>query len=518
MAGLLQRATADDPDRTLFIWEGVEYTLAQVAHRVHVLARNLQAKGVGRGTRVALFMEISPEYLFSWFAIAQLGAVEVPINTAYRGELLHYQLDKARATLLVADEGPLSTAVQAVVDRLPRLGEVLVFPGSYSPLLANDLDVDSLSVVGPAPSDVSCVLYTSGTTGPSKGVLLTHHHQVSFGHFFANIAGVGPEDVILNYSPFFHISGKFITLACLLTGARMVLRRRLSIERFWSEAREYGITTFVAIGGVCHMLHGRTPRDDDADNPIRVVYAVPAPAEIYEDFERRFDLKIVEAYGSTESNLVVNSSLHESTPGPCGRANRVFDVTVVDPDDEAVPAGQAGEIVIGCADPLLLSAGYDNLPEVTEKAWRGGRFHTGDRAYIDDTGALWFSDRIKDSIRRRGENISSYEVERMVNAHPAVTESAAIGAPSELGEEEVRVAVVLREGAHADPEELFLYYAESMPYHMVPRYIDILDSLPRTPTDKIEKYKLRTAPIGPATWDAAHAGWRATRTGPVRTS
>jgi carnitine-CoA ligase len=245
---------------------------------------------------------------------------------------------------------------------------------------------------------------------------------------------------------------------------------------------------------------------------------VPAPAEIYHDFEARFGLKLVEAYGSTETNLIVNSSLSESLPGSCGRPNPVFDVRVVDESGGDVPDGAAGEVVVGCSDPLLLSLGYDGLPEATAAAWRGGCFHTGDRAVRDASGALWFKDRTKDAIRRRGENISSYEVERLVNGHPAVAESAAVGAPSELGEEEVRVVVVLRDGAAASPEDLYLHYAASMPYHMVPRFIDIVAELPRTPTDKVEKYKLRSAGVGETTWDATAAGWRMTRDGPVRTT
>ncbi|WP_051791038.1 AMP-binding protein [Amycolatopsis jejuensis] len=514
LGGLLERAAAATPDRVLFTWEREERTLAEVNRQVDILAARLRARGVGRGTRVALFMQTSPEYLYGWFALAKLGAVEVPINTAYRGELLHFQLEKAKVSLAVADAGVLNEAIEAVGDQLPLLTEVLGNPGTYSELLSGEVPQP---IEPPAPGDIACVLYTSGTTGPSKGVLLTHHHVASFGHLFAEITGLRADDVLLNYSPFFHISGKFATLGCLLTGARMVLRSRLSISRFWDDARESGITAFVAIGGVCHMLNGKPPRPDDADNPVRVVYAVPAPAEIYHEFEKRFGLKIVEAYGSTESNLLVNSSLHESVPGACGRPNPIFEVQVVDPDDVPVPDGEPGEVVVRCADPLLLSAGYDGLPDATELAWRNGWFHTGDRAMRDESGALWFKDRLKDSIRRRGENISSYEVERLANGHPEVAESAAVGAPSELGEDEVRVVVVLREGATTGPEELFRHYARTMPYHMVPRYIDIVDVLPRTPTDKVEKYKLRAEWPGAHTWDAAAAGWRMTRTGPVRT-
>lgn len=519
VSGVLERAARQRPGDVFFVHGDVEHSVAQVQRQVDLLAEGLRARGVGVGTRVGLLMTTSPEYLYGWFALAKLGAVEVPINTAYRGELLAHQLSGAAVSVVVADRGPLLDAVEAVRADVPTLTEVLDFPGAYSELLERTSTADQAPALAdrPVPSDAACVLYTSGTTGPSKGVLVSHHQQVAFGHFFAEITALGSDDVILNYSPFFHISGKFTTLGCLLTGARMILRSRLSIERFWEEARAYGITGFVAIGGVCHMLHGRTPRPDDADNPVRVVYAVPAPAEIYRDFESRFGLKLVEAYGSTETNLIVNSSLVESLPGACGRPNPAFDVQVVDEAGDPVPDGQAGEIVIGSNDPLLLSLGYDGLPEATTAAWRRGRFHTGDRATRDSSGALWFKDRMKDAIRRRGENISSYEVERLVNGHPAVAESAAVGAPSELGEEEVRVVVVLCDGATAHPEDLYRHYAQTMPYHMVPRFIDVFDELPRTPTDKVEKYRLRAAGITADTWDATAAGWRMTRDGPTRT-
>ncbi|BBF99375.1 MULTISPECIES: AMP-binding protein [Pseudonocardia] len=516
LSDLLGREARRRPDDVLFTHERRDHTVGELDARVEAAARNLADRGIGPGSRVALLMASTPEYLVSWFAVARLGAVEVPINTAYRGELLRYQLNTARVDLAVADTGPLLDAVESVRAEVPTLGEVLGFPGTYSDVLEAAPVRGRTPGPGPAPDDIASVLYTSGTTGPSKGVLLTHHQQLAFGHLFTEITDLGPDDVLLNYSPFFHISGKFATLGCLLTGARMVLRSRLSIERFWDEAREFGVTAFIAIGGVCHMLHGRAPRPDDADNPVRVVYAVPAPAEIYHDFEKRFGLTLVEAYGSTETNLIVNSALDESLPGSCGRPNPIFDVRVVDEDGAEVDAGIPGEVVVSCPDPLLLSAGYDGMPEITATAWRGGRFHTGDRAVRDATGALWFKDRIKDSIRRRGENISSYEVERLVNGHPAVAESAAVGAPSELGEEEVRAVVVLRAGASVSAEDLFLHYAESMPYHMVPRFIDIVAELPRTPTDKVEKYKLRTQGAGENSWDAVAAGWRMTREGPVR--
>ncbi|GAA2436370.1 hypothetical protein GCM10010191_58920 [Actinomadura vinacea] len=221
---VLERATAARPDEVLFLFERREYPLRGVDAQVDLLARNLHAAGVGQGTRVALSMATSPGYLYGWLALAKLGAVEVPINTAYRGELLRYQLDKAKVSLAIADQGPLLDAIEAVRGDVPSLTGVLSFPGTYSDLLGTPDDAhpatdEAPAWDGPAPGDIACALYTSGTTGPSEGVLLTHHQQVAFGHFFAEINGLGPDDVLLNYSPFFHISGKFATLGCLLTGA-----------------------------------------------------------------------------------------------------------------------------------------------------------------------------------------------------------------------------------------------------------------------------------------------------------
>ena len=512
---LLERAAQARPDDVFVTHDRVDHTLAEVNARVDVLAAGLRARGVGPGSRVGLLMATGVEYLYGWFALAKLGAVEVPINTAYRGELLAHQLHRARVGMVIADRGSLADAVDAVRGEVPTITEVLTFPGGYSDLL----DGDAAEVqAAAAPSDVACVLYTSGTTGPSKGVLVSQHQQVVFGHLFAEITGLRADDVMLNYSPFFHISGKFTTLGCLLSGARMVLRTRLSIERFWDEVREYGITGFVAIGGVCHMLHGRAPRPDDADNPVRVVYAVPAPAEIYHDFERRFGLKLVEAYGSTETNLIVNSSLTESLPGACGRPNPVFDVRVVDSSGDEVPDGASGEIVVRsrthCCSrsattacrrrPRRRGAAGGSTPGTGPSATRAARCGSRTGSRTPSAVAARTSRPTRSSAWSTGTRRSPSR--------------AAVGAPSELGEEEVRVVVVLRDGAAASPEDLYLHYAASMPYHMVPRYIDIVDALPRTPTDKVEKYKLRSAGVGETTWDASAAGWRTTRDGPVRTT
>ena len=515
IAHLLAETAQARGDDVFYRWQGRPVTVGEVDRTANRLARGLAGRGIGPQDRVAVMMGNGPEYLALWFALAKAGAVEVPINTAYRGDLLADQLRRARVVMAVADEDH-AREIGAVAGGLPDLREVVVngAPGAGRDAYAALLDPsDEPPATLPEAVAPACIIYTSGTTGPPKGVLISHHHELSFGAYWSDIVALGAGHVVLNYLPYFHIAGKFLTTACLLTGAEMVLVPRLSVERFWDEARAEGVTHFIAVGGVCNMLHGRAPREDDADNPVEVVYAVPAPAEIYEDFQRRFGLELVECYGATETNLVLYTRLDESVPGSCGRVNPDFEVRISDAHGQEAPVGEAGEILVRPRVAHTTMSGYDGMPERTLEAWEGLWFHTGDRARRDEDGRFWFLDRMKDSIRRRGENISSFEVERLVGGHPAVAEVAAVGVPSELGEEEVKVVVVARDGADVDPAALLRHCAEHMPYFMVPRYIEVVSELARTPTNKVEKYRLRAAGITPGTWDCEAAGWRMTRRG-----
>jgi crotonobetaine/carnitine-CoA ligase len=512
VGALLAAAAARRPSHVYFTFDGTAHSLGEVEDRAARLATGLAEAGVAPSTAVAVLMDNSPAYLDVWFALSKLGAVEVPINTAFRGELLRDQLQRSGATAAIVDARYRPAVEEASGDR-----PLLVLEAGPDARSGSRLE-DAYAAAAGAPdlaidvADVGSVLYTSGTTGPSKGVMLSHHQLLSFGAFYSQISQVGEGDVILNYLPHFHVAGKFLSTSCLMTGARMALRERFSVSRFWEDVRAEGVTNFIAVGGVCNMLAARPERPDDDDNPVRLVYAVPAPAEIYDEFERRFGCRLVEAYGSTEANLVLYTDPEEHAPGSCGRPNPHFEVRVVDGSgDEAVE----GEIVVRAKSPLLMFSGYLGMPEATESAWRDGWFHTGDRARLDADGRFWFLDRIKDAIRRRGENISSFEVERMVSAHPGVAEAAAVPTASELGEDEVLVFVVPRDGAEIDPEELFRFCAGTMPYFMVPRFIEPTAELTRTPTNKVAKYQLRERGPSDRTWDAQAAGLKVDRDGAV---
>jgi crotonobetaine/carnitine-CoA ligase len=522
---LLERRAAANPDGTFFSWADDTTTFGEFNAAVNRMARRLQHEGVTRGTHVAVSMDTSPDYLTLWFALAKVGAVEIPINTAYLGEMLQHQLTSSTATVCVADAAYAERIVQ-IAPSVPRLEHLyvrgrpspIIRPASqdFAVLLAADvetdpgLDVDHDSTAG--------IIFTSGTTGPSKGVLLSHHYLAAYGTMYADINGLHSDDVLLNFLPFFHVGAKFLTIATLVCGGRMRLLPRLSISTFLDEVIRHGVTNFVAVGGVCNMLLSKPPRPDDAQSSIRTIYAVPDPADIHEEMERRFGCRMTTVYGSTEVGLPIFRGVDDDyRPGSCGRQSPYYEVRVVDEHDNELPDGEAGELVIRPRRPYLVGSGYIGMPERTVEAWRNLWLHSGDRGRMDADGWFYFEDRATDSLRRRGENISSFEVETLVTGHPAVSEAIAVAAASDVGEDDVWVLVILRDGMSVEPEELLRYCAEKMPYFMVPRYLDIVQDFPRTPTAKVEKYKLRAAGPGPTTWDREAHGWRVTREGLVRT-
>lgn len=534
MVDRILAANAAGEEKVFFYYHNNVYTYQEVNERVNQVANKLFDLGVRPGDKVCVMMPGCPEYLYLWFALARIGAVEVPINNAYRGDLLEYIINNSDSILLVVEASLVSRIVE-LQEALAGLKEIIVADVFSQRELAEIEGVGRLSKpcrafgelftgdtappnVAVSYTDPVAIIYTSGTTGPSKGVILTQHMETSFGLFHAEIMQYTEKDVAYNYLPFFHIAAKFVTIACMLVKAPMVLTERFSVSSFWDDVHRYGVTLFVAVGGVCHMLYSQPPREDDARNTVRAVYAVPAPAEFYHEFEKRFGLKLVEAYGATEFNLVTYTGLDESPVGSCGRASPYFEVKIVDAYDRDVPSGTAGEIVVRPKEPFTLTPGYYKMPDKTIETIRNLWFHTGDRGYQDANGYFYFLDRLKDAIRRRGENISSYEIERTVNSHPAVSESAAIAVPSELGEDEIKVCVVLKPGHTLTPEELIEHCAARMAYFMVPRFIEFKPELPRTPTEKVKKFELRAEGDGgitAATWDREKAGIKITRDGQV---
>jgi crotonobetaine/carnitine-CoA ligase len=350
------------------------------------------------------------------------------------------------------------------------------------------------------------VLFTSGTTGPSKGCVLSHRYAVRQAQLMIEHFGLRPDDVLYSPFPLFHLDASVLTvMPALVLGTTAAIGARFSASDFWAEVRRFGATVFDFMGATLTMLHKRPPAPDDTDHPVRLAWGVPVP-EFAPEFEERFGLRLVEAYGSTDAGVPIYQPLDEPRrPGSCGRAIPQYDIAVVDDEDREVAAGKVGELVVRPNEPSLLSDGYYGQPEATLASRRNLWFHTGDLVRRDAEGYVYFVGRTTDSIRRRGENISAFEVEEVVKLHPLVLDAAAYGVPSELSEDDVMVAVVVRPGEVLAPADLVAFCAERMARHMLPRYVDVVAELPRTPTEKVEKAALRSRGITPSAWDRERA-------------
>jgi carnitine-CoA ligase len=479
-------------------------TYGDALQRAEKAAAALASLGVRRGDRVALMLPNSLEFVDLWFATALLGAVLVPINTQLRAEGLRYIVTHCGADVAIVD-GPLAGALDQA---LPETGPSRRFargggpPGweSLEDLLAGGHAPARRAQVG--PGELAALLYTSGTTGVPKGVMTCHNAYVATGFEYAqNYVRLRDDDVLYTCLPLFHINAQAISvMPSLLSGRPLVLTSRFSGSGFLDEMRRHGATVFNYIGAMLTILLKQPEREDDAENPVRLTTGSSAPAERWTEFERRFGIHIVEIYGLTETAGVCLASPPDDVRiGRCGVPVSWSEVEIHREDGTEADIDEPGEFVVRSRQPNTMFLGYYRNEEATAKAMAGGWFHTGDRGRRGEDGYFTFIDRLKDCIRRRGENISSYEIERIVATHPSVAECAAVGVPSELGEEEVMIVVVPR-GDGVDPAVLVDYCAERMAAFMVPRYVRSVAELPKTPTQKVQKYVLREDGVA-AAWE-----------------
>lgn len=513
---VLQEKVKQFGNRTFFFFREQEFGYQDFDRASDRVASGLQSLGIGKGDKVAILMGNRPEFLFLWFGLAKLGAVEVPINTAHRGDILAYMVNKADCRLIVAESACLDPVVRVLKD-LPGVEKVVVLgqPGEVLPAMNRPV-TDYRAVTEndgryDAPelrwSDPFAIMFTSGTTGPSKGPLLPHNYALLMGETISRSARYTGEDCLYNALPLFHGNAQVLsTMPALMSGARMVLAERFSASNFWSEVRGYGCTEFNYIGGTLHILLKAEPRQDDVDNPIRVMLGAGCTKDLFETVEKRFNLKILEGYGMSEIGLPLMNTLDDRKPGSIGRPAFGCQVRLVDDADAEAGPGVVGEILVRPSQPYGMLLEYYKMPEQTVEAWRDLWFHTGDYAVKDEEDFHYFVDRKKDALRRRGENISSYEVEKVVNAHAAVLESAAIAVKDGMGEDEVMIVVTPRPGTPLRPEELFGHCRDRMAYFMVPRYVRIMERMPKTSTEKVQKSELRRQGITPDTWDRVKAG------------
>ncbi|MCY4514923.1 MAG: AMP-binding protein [Candidatus Tectomicrobia bacterium] len=504
-------------------------TFGDMDNRANRVANALAAMGVQRDERVLLMMPNSVEFLDSWFGVSRLGAVMVPVNTAYKGGFLEHVINNAavngsaRVMIIDREYVPL---LQASEDRVPQLETVVVRNAkgsktdlpSFSRLRAVSFDSlfdapDTTVQVPVAYHDIGAIMYTSGTTGPSKGVLMPHAHLYLYGHAKIKAIRLTADDIYYCCMPLFHANALLMQVySALIVGCRLVLARSFSASRWLDDVRRHGATVTNTLGVMTEFIYRQPPRAEDRDHHLRVIVAVPIAPEWGEAFQQRFNTRLLEGYGMTEVNIPTYMPYEDNLRDhSCGKVlDEWFEMAIVDPEtDEELPPNTVGEMVVRPREPWVFMAGYHAMPEKTVEAWRNFWFHTGDAGTRDEEGYFYFVDRMKDCIRRRGENISSYEIEQVLNDHPAVAESAAVAVKSSIagGEDEVKACVLLRPEMRLQPGELLDYCQERMPYFAVPRYVEFVSDMPKTPTEKLRKHILREAGITAATWDREAAGY-----------
>ncbi len=515
------------PQHTFLIWQDQRYSYAQLESLTNRYANGFSALGIQHGDHVAVMMPNGPEFYWVVWGLAKLGAVGVPLNTAAKGDMLRYFIDQSDSVCLVVDQQWLHR-LAPLAKELPKVKQYLVSrshvrtdtrgEGTSTALLGSQEVVsdaletisgsavicDLSDIVTPddtAPaldrvkySDPHLIVYTSGTTGPSKGVMCPHSQALFVGMQIASDYGYRADDVLYTCLPLFHVNALwYSSCAALWAECSIALSPRFSASAFWDEICTMGATEFNALGAMGNIIVQIPPGDYERKHRLRQCMLVPMQKTLYDEVRRRFGVKITAVFAMSENYAVTNFLPDDRLDkvGSAGSTRGASSIKIIDDGGAELPVGQVGEILMKPTQAGSMMLGYYNMPEATALAFSEGWFCTGDRGYLDRDGYLYFVDRKKEAIRRRGENISAYEVEMILSKHPAILEVAAIAVPSEMSEDEVMVYVVLKPGHALTEREVIAFGIERMTYFMVPRFVAFIDQLPKTATEKIEKYKLQ---------------------------
>ena len=514
VAEMLKKQAAQQPQKVYAVFEdGEEWTFAETLSRARRAAAGFRALGVGRGDHVLSWLPNGKEAILTWFGLNMLGAVYVPVNTSYRGGLLEHVVALSDAKLIVVHS-----------QLMPRLGEVDRAALTDAIVVGGEpAAIDGLTAHGPEalqpdaeaeadepvnPWDTQYIIFTSGTTGPSKAVLSPYLQAYAMAcesyHFLTG------EDRVLVNLPLFHVGGTIFVYVMLAHGGSVLIENSFRTEGFWEAVRKYEVTSTCLVGAMTPFLLKLPPSNRDKDHPMRSIVTIPWNEDSLA-LGKRYGVDMYTGFNMTEISSPIVSEANPPALGTCGKSRDGVEVRVVDENDCEVPPGVVGELIVRTDRPWAMNAGYYKNPEATAKSWRNGWFHTGDAFKYDEQGNFFFVDRIKDAIRRRGENISSFEVESEVTQFPAVREAAAIPVPSEFNEDEVMVIVAPAPGQAIDAEELFRFLEPRMAHFMLPRFIRVVDDLPKTPTQKVQKVKLKEDGITGDTWDREKAGIKVKR-------
>lgn len=497
--GLIEDRARELGDSSLLQFRDRTWSYAEINNSANRMANALLDLGVREGDKVSVFMRNSPEYLSLWFAIAKIGAIMVPINVDHKGDTLEYILRDSGAGTIVIDESTRQNYA-TVRDEFQRefmeltLGETKGaryrrFDDVFSDF--PDAPPDSTSAT---PGDPMGIIYTSGSTGQPKGVVLPHYSYVNTGwEFSKNVLSLDESDRLFTTLPLFHCNAQQTTvMGAIFAKTDFILESGFAPESFWEQIRTHDVTVFNYIGSMIPLLHNMDERPEDHDNPAQYGIGAAAPVEMIEAFEARFDLTLLEGYGLTETATVATVNYPGSRRiGSIGESLSYMDVDVVDQNDEPLSPGETGEIVVRPTRPNTMMKWYHGRPEETVKAWQNLWYHTGDLGYKDEDGYLYFVDRKEYAIKKQEETISSFEIERMINETPDIQEVSVFGVQSKRGSEDIKAVVVPRGNASLTPVDVIKHCENHLPYFKLPRYVELVDELPKTPTERVKKYKLK---------------------------
>ena len=513
LPALLERQAAAYGDKPFLRVGDTRRSFAGMRDAAAGLAGAFAESGVRHGDRVAIMSENRLEVVDAWFACAWLGAILVPFNTATRGPQLQHVLTDSAPRVMIAEARFLENleVLERMPEELERLWVLDQPPGGDFrgiPLEAFPQPTAAVAMAEVHPGDTVAILYTSGTTGPSKGVMCPQAQFYWWARSTAAmLGGLSRDDVLYTCLPLFHTNALNACIQALSHGAEFVIGERFSASRFWDRLLAADATVTYLLGAMVSILAKTASVPAEREHRVRVALAPATPTELHELFLERFGILLRDGFGMTETNAVIGALDGQQRPGTMGRAMPGYQVKVVDENDEEVPDGTAGELVMRADEAFAFATGYWRMPEQTIASWRNLWFHSGDRAVRDADGSFRFLDRLKDAIRRRGENISAWEVEQVLQSHPDVAAAAVIPVPSELGEDDVMGVVVPRTGAELDPVALMDHCQPRLAYFAIPRYLDIVDALPLTENGKVRKFVLRERGVSATTWDRDASGY-----------
>jgi len=495
-------------DQTYIIFDQEHISFAEYNRAACSFANGLLDHGAKPGDGIAILMGNCPEFLYTFYGVPRAGLYSVPINVALFGDGLRFILENSDVTYLVIDD-TLYSKISDLGKPVETIRQIFVRRTTDAPLPDNTLDIkELLAASSEKPNhtikegDMSQLLYTSGTTGLPKGVVGRQQPGVALWWKMGAAMMFQPDDVLYTCLPLFHANALMLTAGFAMAGGRPFgLDTRFTASGFWDRIRYYKATTFNGLGAMIPILMKQPEKESDPDNLVRIVNSAACPANLWEAFEQRFDVKIWEGYGAVDGGGLAITNHGDAPVGSVGKPAPEVEWRLVDDSENDVPQGEYGELITKNKNQPASTVEYYKNPEASNKKVRGGWIRTGDLFFADKEGFLYFVDRKTDSMRRRGENISSWEVENLVEKYDDVAECAAFGVPSELAEDEVMIWVRPKTGLTLDLEELMQHCADVMPHFMVPRYVDIVEGIPRTKTLRVQKTAMKKQGVTGRTWD-----------------